>query len=295
MHALQGAGQRRQFVERGADQRPRGQALARLGEHLDPAVQIEQRMQRGAALARHAGTGLVERGGVLGDQRIDDRTDLLGVQRRASQAGAHDARIAEVDQRCADAGRSQAVEGELDDLEVGLEPGVAVDLGAELQRFARSLHAGRAGVQHRAAVAQAGDTLAVEQVRIDARDLRRRVGTHTQHAPAGLVDQLEGAQVERVAGARQQRLQVLDQRRHDQLEAVAAGEVEQRTAQILDPPGLRRQHIGDVLGQQPGRRHRVVQAMQIANCTARRRAADLAFSQGTAARSPARSACWSGR
>ena len=40
--------------------------------------------------------------------------------------------------------------------------------------------------------------------------------------PLQLVDQLEGLQVERLAGAGEQRLDVLEQRRHHQLEAVAA-------------------------------------------------------------------------
>ena len=132
---------------------------------------------------------------------------------------------------------------------------MAVDLGAELQRLARRMRAGRPRVQHRAAVAQARDALAVEQVRVDARHLRRGVGAHAERAAAELVDQLEGLQVEFAAGARQQRLQVLEQRRHHQLAAVAARHVEQAAAQFLDAPGLGGQHIGDVLGQQPSRRH----------------------------------------
>ena len=43
-----------------------------------------------------------------------------------------------------------------------------------------------------------------------------------ERAAAELVDELEGLQVELMAGARQQRLEVLEQRRHHQLEAVAA-------------------------------------------------------------------------
>jgi hypothetical protein len=50
-------------------------------------------------------------------------------------------------------------------------------------------------VQHRAAVAQAGDAAAVEQVGVDARHLRRGVGAQAQGAARELVDQLEGLQV----------------------------------------------------------------------------------------------------
>ena len=78
-----------------------------------------------------------------------------------------------VARRC---GALQAVEREQQRFEVGLEAGVAVDLGAELQRLARGVRAVGPRVQHRAAVAQARHALAVEQVRVDARDLRRGVG-----------------------------------------------------------------------------------------------------------------------
>ena len=56
---------------------------------------------------------------------------------------------------CADAGGVQAVERQAQDFGVGFEPGMAVDLGAELQRLARRVRAVGPGVQHRAAVAQA--------------------------------------------------------------------------------------------------------------------------------------------
>ena len=76
-----------------------------------------------------------------------------------------------------------------------------------------------------------------------------------KRAAAELVDELEGLQVELAPGAREQRLQVLQQRRHHQFEAVAARPVEQVAPQFLDAPRLRRQDIGDVLGQQPSREH----------------------------------------
>jgi hypothetical protein len=62
---------------------------------------------------------------------------------------------------------------------------------------------------------------------VDAGDLRRAVGTQAHHAAGELVDQLEGLQIQRLAGAGQQRLQVLQQGRHDQLIAIAAGHVQQ--------------------------------------------------------------------
>ena len=111
------------------------------------------------------------------------------------------------------------------------------------------------GMQHRAAVAQAGDAAAVEQMGIDARDLRRGVGAQAEGAAGQLVDELEGLQIERMAGAGKQRLEVLQQWRDHELEAVAARHVEQPAAQFFDVSGLRRQDIGDVLWQQPSRGH----------------------------------------
>ena len=149
----------------------------------------------------------------------------------------------------------QALEHQVEDLEVGGEALVAVDLGAELQRLARRAGAGRPRVQHRPAVAQAGDAGAVEHVGVDARDLRRAVGAQAERAAAQLVDQLEGLQVEGMAGAGKQRFDVLEHRRDHQLEAEAGGCVEQAAPQGFDVPGPRRKDIGDVLRQEPGRGH----------------------------------------
>jgi hypothetical protein len=70
---------------------------------------------------------------------------------------------------------AQRAQQQLDHLEVGLGAGVTVELGAHLQRLAGGQRAGRSGMQHAAGVAQPHDARAVEQVRVDARDLRRDV------------------------------------------------------------------------------------------------------------------------
>ncbi len=70
--------------------------------------------------------------------------------------------------------------------------------------------------------------------------------------PAGqLIDQLEGLQVQVVAGAGEQRLEIFEQRRHHQLVAVDLEQVEDAPAQRFDLPGRRRQDVLDVLGQEP--------------------------------------------
>ena len=132
---------------------------------------------------------------------------------------------------------------------------MAVGLGTELQRLPRGLQPCRTCMQHRPAITQPREPLAVQQVGIDARHLRRGVGAHAERAAAQLVDQLEGLEIELPARARQQRFQVLQQRRHHQLEAVPARHVEQPAPELFDVPRLGGQDVGDVLGQQPSRRH----------------------------------------
>ena len=76
------------------------------------------------------------------------------------------------------------------------------------------------GAQHAAGVAEARDAGLVQHVRVDARDLRRDVGAHAEQSPGQRIDDLERLQLEVAAGAGQQRIEVLDQRRLH--EAVAA-------------------------------------------------------------------------
>ena len=108
-------------------------------------------------------------------------------------------------------------------------------------------------MQNAVAITQSSHSLTVEQMRIDSRDLWRYIRTQPERAPGQLIDQLECLQIELATGARQQRFEMLEQRRHHQLETVAAGHVEQPSTQFFDVPGLGRQDIGDVLGQQPSR------------------------------------------
>ncbi len=86
-------------------------------------------------------------------------------------------------------------------------------------------------------------------MRVDTRHLRRHVGAQAERAARQLVDQLEGAQVQILAPARQQRLEVFEQRRHDHLVAVDAKAVQQMAPQLFDLAGFRRQHVGNILGK----------------------------------------------
>ena len=72
-------------------------------------------------------------------------------------------------------------------------------------------------------------------MRIDARYLRREIGTHAHRLARQLVDQFEGAQIEVVPGSSEQGIEVLKKRRNDQLVPIAAITIEQGTAKIFDP------------------------------------------------------------
>ena len=105
--------------------------------------------------------------------------------------------------------------------------------------------------QHGAAVAQPGRPLDAQRVRVDPGHLPGHVGAHAQGPAVLLVDELEGLQVHRLAGAREQRVEVLDQRGRDELEAPGARKIEHPPAQALDARGGRRQQLVDAVGQAP--------------------------------------------
>ena len=233
-----------------------GRQLARArSKHLDAAVQAQQRRQMLCCI----GAGNARASSASAAASLRASASITRPLLRIDAAPPSTARTMRASPRSSSTsstpGRVQTVEREIDHFQIGLQPGVAVDLGAELQRFARALRTVGARVQHGAAIAQPRHALAVEQVRIDARHLRRGVGAQPERAAGQLIDQLEGLQVEFVAGARQQRIEVLEQRRHHQLEAVAACAVDQRASEFLDATRLARQHIGNLLGQQPRTRH----------------------------------------
>jgi hypothetical protein len=101
---------------------------------------------------------------------------------------------------------------------------------------------------HAAAVAQPRHTLAVEQVRIDTGHLRRDVGTHPHQTAGQLVDQLERLELQILASTGQQRLEVFEQRRRDQLVAVQTEIIEQSAAQIFQLRRLGGQSVLDIFG-----------------------------------------------
>jgi hypothetical protein len=107
-------------------------------------------------------------------------------------------------------------------------------------------------MQHRAAIAQPGNTGTVEQVRVDAGHLGRAIGTQAHHAARQLIHQFEGLEVERFAGPREQGLQMLQQWRHHEFVAIATCHVQEVSTYFFDVAGLGRQDIGNVIREDPG-------------------------------------------
>ena len=145
----------------------------------------------------------------------------------------------------------QAIECKQKDFGVSLRPRMAVDLGPELQWFARGMWAIGPRVQHGSAVAKTRDTFAVEQVRIDAGDLRRHIGPDAKRLARQLVDQFACAQAEIAAGAAQQRINIFDQRGRNELETVGSKQIQQAATQLFDAPSLRGKNIRETFRQQP--------------------------------------------
>ena len=186
---------------------------------------------------------------VLARQRVVKRLAEFGRGRLGfDQRGEH-ARVAQIEPHFREAGQTQRVEHQLLDFQIRFETRVTVDFRADLDLLARGVQAARTRMRDVARIAKTRHALAIQQVRVDARDLRRDVRAQTERAPGQLIDELEGAQIQIVTAAGQQRLDVLEQRRHDHLVAVRAETVQQMAPQLFDLAGFRRQHVGNILGK----------------------------------------------
>ncbi len=159
--------------------------------------------------------------------------------------------MAEIEMHIADPKQSQRLQHQLLDFQIAFQTAMPIQLGADLQQLAGARQPDRLGVQHAAGIAQPRHALTVEQMRIDARHLRRDVGAQCQGAPAQLIDQLEGAQIHVVAAIDQQRFGIFQQRRRDQLISRLAQQIEELRAHPFDAPCLVGQHVFYIFGKQP--------------------------------------------
>ena len=85
-------------------------------------------------------------------------------------------------------------------------------------------------------------------MRINARHLGRYVRAHAHGTARQLVNQLEGLQIEIVAGAGQQRIDIFQHRRQHQLVAVTLKQVEHAPPQRLNAACGNRQNVLDIFG-----------------------------------------------
>ena len=184
-------------------------------------------------------------------QRIEQLLlNFTGQTGRTGQA-AVDADMTEVHVHIRHIGQLQHGQHQADDFHVAARAGIAVQLGAQLDRAARGRQGTRLSMQHAAGIAQTARTFATQGVRIDARHLRRDVGTET-HLPARLrVDDLEGTQIQVLARAGQQGFQVLDMGSHDKLVTPALEQIQHLTTRDFNARRFWWQYFFDAIWQQP--------------------------------------------
>ena len=163
--------------------------------------------------------------------------------------------MAEIEMHVLDTQQSQRLQHQLLHFQIALHAAVAIQLGTDLQRLAGAHQSARLGMQHAAGITQARHALAIEQMRIDTRHLRRDIGAQSQGTPAQLIDQLEAAQIHIIAVIDQQRFGIFQQRRRNQLIAGPAQQIEELRAHPFDAPRLIRQHVLDIFRQQPVLHH----------------------------------------
>jgi hypothetical protein len=128
---------------------------------------------------------------------------------------AHNANVTQIHAHLFKAGQCQRCGCEFLDFSIGLEAGMSIDFGTDLQRLARRMQPERPGMQDTPGIAKTRNGSAVQQMRIDTRHLRRHIRAQPHRPSRQLVDQLEGSQVRILSGARHQGVQVFQHRRHD--------------------------------------------------------------------------------
>ena len=88
----------------------------------------------------------------------------------------------------------QRTQKQPDQLDIRFDAGMPIQLGTQLYRFPCGIETGRQSVDDGSAVTKPDDTRSIEQMRINARDLRGDVCTQPHRAPGQLINQLEGPQ-----------------------------------------------------------------------------------------------------
>ena len=219
-----------QLTQRNVDDRHWGKPVSGPLQNLTVTEEVQQGQQ---TLARWHGQGLhqrSQRSGILARKGLDDVLQQQRLYMNPSQQTSKDASICQVDDGLVSAGLGEYLQSQVLDLQVGLGSCVPEDFGPKLQRLTRTARPRLLRMQHRAAIAQPGDALPIQQVGIDSGSLRRGVGSQAKHPPAELVHKLEDLQVQFAPRTREQGLEVLEQRRYHQFKTAPGGLIDQTPA-----------------------------------------------------------------
>ena len=103
-------------------------------------------------------------------------------------------------------------------------------------------------MQNAVTVTKTRHPLAIEQMRIDPCHLRCHVGAQAERLAGELIHQLEGPQQKIRSRSGQQRIQILQHRRHDVLVAVNTEQVEDLSSQMFNLVCFVRERVSNVLG-----------------------------------------------
>jgi hypothetical protein len=194
-----------------------------------------------------------KRSTILADQRICRCFAPVAAIGSCAQHRLDDAHMRQThNKRCVKHVLNQ-IQGQLEDLSVGVHTWVAVQLGAKLDRLTRAQRSTRRGMKKVSAISQPSHATPIEQMRIDPRRLGRDVSSNTHGSAGELIDQLEGAGLQITPHPGNQGVKIFQQRRLDELVAMAAKNVERHPTQLLELAGLGRQNIGNVIRKAPER------------------------------------------
>ena len=217
------------------------------------SVQIGER-DEGFGVPRVDSPGIQQAPGLRGRlalQHLVQRRFPLGQESGPACERTKDTDMAHVEMHRSDSGLRQRLEHQTDDLAVALVTGVPVELRTDLDRTAPAGDALGQGVQNRPDIAQARRAGTAQAMRVDPRHLRRHVRADPHHPAGHPIGQLEGMKVEILTGAGEQRFQILDERRRNDLVAPPGEQIEQRPPQPFDPQRLGRNELVHPFGQQP--------------------------------------------
>ncbi|MCY1523119.1 hypothetical protein D9M68_580060 [compost metagenome] len=241
-------GNRQQVIQRSMHiVRRLDQASLRQVQHFTATTELGQGAQHRAQRSRQ---GLGQQHNLihgLALHRIEQLLLDLAGQAGGTRQAAVDTDMTEIHVDVGDLRQLQGIHQQADDLHIAGRTGIAIQLGAQLDRAARGGQRARLGMHHAAGITQPARPFAAQRMRIDPRHLRRDIGTKA-HLPARQrVGHLEGAQIQIPTRAGKQRLQVFDMRRHHEFIAPALEQIQHLTARDFDARRFRRQYFFDAI------------------------------------------------